>query len=57
MNYFFKFLIPQLMKYFENDKTLVKDFLPSILINNVESQLLIETEERNYLDNEKTNKN
>ncbi len=57
MNYFFKFLIPQLMKYFENDKTLVKDFLPSILINNVESQLLIETEERNYLDNEETNKN
>lgn len=57
MNYFFKFLIPQLMKYFENDKTLVKDFLPSILMNNAESQLLIETEERNYLDNERTNKN
>lgn len=57
MNYFFKFLIPQLLKYFENDKTLVKDFLPSILINNFESQLLIETKERNYLDNERTNKN
>lgn len=56
MNYFFKFLIPQLMQYFENNKTLVKDFLPSILMSDIESQLLIETEERSYLYNEKTNK-
>ena len=28
MNYFFKYLLPQLMEYFNNDKETIKEFLP-----------------------------
>ena len=31
MNYFFKYLIPQLMEYFNNDKELLLEFLPKII--------------------------
>lgn len=31
MNYFFKYLIPQLLKYFNNDKDLLLEFLPKII--------------------------
>lgn len=31
MNYFFKFLIPQLMEYFNNDKEVLKLFIPKVI--------------------------
>ena len=31
MNYFFKYLIPQLLEYFNNDKELLLEFLPRII--------------------------
>ena len=31
MNYFFKFLIPQLLEYFNNDKELLLEFLPKVI--------------------------
>ena len=41
MNYFFKYLIPQLMEYFNNDKELLLEFLPKIIgtkyINDIEN--------------------
>ena len=41
MNYFFKYLIPQLMEYFNNDKELLLEFSPKIIgtkyINDIEN--------------------
>ena len=41
MDYFFKYLIPQLMEYFNNDKELLLEFLPKIIgtkyINDIEN--------------------
>ncbi len=54
VNYFFKFLIPQLMEYFKNDETLVIDFLPNAIVENLNTKLLI-NREKELLDNEKTN--
>lgn len=54
MNYFFKFLIPQLIEYFKNDETLVMDFLPNIIVNNINTKLLI-NKEKELLENEETN--
>lgn len=31
MNYFFKFLLPQLSEYFKDDKS-VKEFIPKVLL-------------------------
>lgn len=31
MNYFFKYLIPQLMEYFNNDDELLLEFLPKVI--------------------------
>ncbi len=31
MNYFFKYLLPQLMEYFNNDKETIKEFLPKVI--------------------------
>ncbi len=31
MNYFFKYLIPQLLNYFNNDKEELREFIPEIL--------------------------
>ena len=31
MNYFFKFLLPQLLGYFEGNKNVVKEFMPKII--------------------------
>lgn len=32
MNYFFKYLLPQLLEYFHNDKEAIKDFVPTTLL-------------------------
>ncbi len=39
MNYFFKFLIPQLLKYFNNDKQKVLEFIPKIMEENYKKEL------------------
>jgi len=31
MNYFFKYLIPQLLEYFNNDKSVLELFIPKII--------------------------
>lgn len=49
MNYFFKFLLPQLLDYFK-EETLVKEFLPKILLEYTDN---FEREEK---ENETTNK-
>lgn len=36
MNYFFKYLLPQLMEYFNNDKETIKEFLPKVIEKNVQ---------------------
>lgn len=40
MNYFFEFLLPQLIEYFNNDINIVKDFLPNIIIDKYSNLLL-----------------
>lgn len=39
MNYFFKFLIPQLLEYFNNDKEKVLEFIPKIMEENYKNEL------------------
>ena len=39
MNYFFKFLIPQLMEYFNNDKELLFEFFPKVIGVKYESEI------------------
>ena len=39
MNYFFKFLIPQLMEYFNNDKELLLEFFPKVIGVKYESEI------------------
>ena len=34
MNYFFKFLVPQLLEYFDNDKEKLLEFIPKIVLEN-----------------------
>lgn len=31
MNYFFKYLVPQLLEYFNNDKEILKLFIPKVI--------------------------
>lgn len=40
MNYFFEFLLPQLIDYFNNDINIVKVFLPNIIIDKYPELLL-----------------
>lgn len=42
MNYFFKFLIPQLMEYFHNDKEILLEFIPKVIEENYKNELEIE---------------
>lgn len=42
MNYFFKFLIPQLMEYFQNDKEILLEFIPKVIEENYKNELEIE---------------
>ena len=39
MNYFFKFLIPQLMEYFNNDKTVLTEFIPKVIGEKYKNEL------------------
>lgn len=42
------------MEYFKNDETLVIDFLPNTIVENLNTKLLI-NKEKELLDNEETN--
>lgn len=37
MNYFFKYLIPQLLEYFNNDKEILELFIPKIIEEKVKN--------------------
>lgn len=39
MNYFFKFLIPQLLEYFDSDKEKLLEFIPKIVKDNYKNEL------------------
>ena len=39
MKYFFKFLIPQLLEYFNSDKEKVLEFIPKIVKENYKNEL------------------
>lgn len=39
MNYFFKYLIPQLLEYFNDDKEILKLFIPKIIEENYKNEL------------------
>lgn len=39
MNYFFKFLVPQLLEYFDNDKEILAEFIPKIIVENYKNEL------------------
>ena len=49
MNEFFKYLIPQLMEYFNNDKELLLEFLPKIIHNKYKNEIV------NYIKENKNN--
>jgi hypothetical protein len=38
MNYFFKFLIPQLLEYFNNDKEKLLEFIPKKFYENYQNE-------------------
>ncbi len=40
MNYFFKFLVPQLLEYFNQDKETVKEFIPKVITQKYGNVLL-----------------
>lgn len=42
MNYFFKFLMLQLMEYFQNDKEIILEFIPKVIEGNYKNELEIE---------------
>lgn len=39
MNYFFKYLIPQLLEYFNDDKEALKIFIPKIIDEKYKNEL------------------
>lgn len=39
MNYFFKFLVPQLLEYFDNDKEKLLEFIPKIIEENYQDEI------------------
>ena len=39
MNSFFKFLIPQLMEYFNDDKTFLREFIPKVIEEKYKNEL------------------
>lgn len=41
MNYFFKFLIPQLLEYFDNNNEKLLEFIPKIMGENYKNELEI----------------
>ena len=53
MNYFFKYMIPDLLKYFHNDKQLLLEFIPQIIGINNEEELenLMKEDDKNNEEN------
>lgn len=53
MNYFFKYMIPDLLKYFHNDKQLLLEFIPQVIGINNEEELenLMKEDDKNYEEN------
>lgn len=53
MNYFFKYMIPDLLKYFHNDKQLLLEFIPQVIgINNEEKlENIMKEDDKNYEEN------
>lgn len=47
MNYFFKFLMPQLMEYFQDDKETLLEFIPKVIEENYKNKLEIEINKNN----------
>lgn len=45
INYFFKYLLPQLLEYFHNDKKVVKEFIPKVIEQQC-GKLLLKYEEK-----------
>lgn len=39
MNYFFNFLVPQLLEYFDNDKEILAEIIPKIIVENYKNEL------------------
>lgn len=39
MNYFFEFLIPQLMEYFHNDNEILLEFIPKVIEEKYKNEL------------------
>jgi hypothetical protein len=39
VNYFFKFLVPQLLEYFNNDKEILLEFIPKIVEENYKNDI------------------
>lgn len=39
MNYFFKFLVSQLLEYFDNDKEKLLEFIPKIALENYKNDI------------------
>lgn len=50
INYFFRFLLPQLLEYFNNDKEVVKEFIPKIIEQQCNNLLLEYDEKLNVKD-------
>ena len=51
MNYFFKYLLPQLMEYFNNDKETIKEFLPKVIESKngwIKKEMYIDFDINNY---------
>lgn len=53
MNYFFEFLLPQLIEYFNNDINIVKDFLSNIIIDKYSNLLLSDNKNDNNIKSDK----
>lgn len=39
MNYFFKYLIPQLLDYFNNDVEQIKEFIPDVIMKKYKNEI------------------
>lgn len=53
MNYFFDFLLPQLIEYFNNDINIVKDFLPNFIIDKYSNLLLSDNKNNDNIKSDK----
>lgn len=40
MNYFFKYLVPQLLEYFDGDKEKLESFIPKVIEENCSNKII-----------------